>query len=234
MKRFVLCALAFAVLSCCVSTFAADNELTAQEKADGWLLLFNGKDLTGWKNNNGKPIAETAVEDGTIQTYKCGGYILVYDKPFGDFILKCDVKTGENCNSGIFLRIENLADPVNTGFEIQVADSKGKPTVGSYGSFYDIKPPSENPTNGVGNWDNFEIKFQGPNLSIKMNGKEILTTNLDEYTEPGKRDVPGDHKYKLNGKPRAIKDFARSGYLGFQDHQTRVWFKNVKLLPLDK
>ena len=41
------------------------------------------------------------------------------------------------------------------------------------------------------------------------------------------------HKFKLNGKPRAVKDFARSGYLGFQDHGHKVWYKNVKLLELE-
>ena len=42
-----------------------------------------------------------------------------------------------------------------------------------------------------------------------------------------------NHKYKLSGKNRAVKDFARTGYLGFQDHGHPVWYKNVKLLPLD-
>ena len=40
------------------------------------------------------------------------------------------------------------------------------------------------------------------------------------------------HKYKLNGQPRAVKDFARRGHLGFQDHGQKVWHKNVKLLAL--
>ena len=213
--------------------FAADNELTPEEKAEGWLLLFNGKDHTGWINNNGKPIT-SKIEDGALQTFKCGGYILTYDKPFGDFVLKCDVKMDDPCNSGIFLRMENLKDPVNTGFEIQVLTPiKDEPSIHSHGAFYDVKAPTERVGKGPGQWDRFEIRFVGPELSIKVNEKEILKANLDDYAEPGKRDADGDHKFKLDGKPRALKDFARSGYIGFQDHGHKCWYKNVKLLPLD-
>ena len=41
------------------------------------------------------------------------------------------------------------------------------------------------------------------------------------------------HKYKLKGEPRAVKDFARKGYLGFQDHGHKVWYKNVKIRELE-
>lgn len=232
--RFFPIALLLTALWVSANAFAADNELTEAEKKDGWLLLFNGKNHDGWINNNGKPII-SAIEDGCLQTYKCGGYILTYDKAFGDFVFKCDVKMDEVCNSGIFLRIENLKNPVNTGFEIQVHTSAkdAKPTVNSHGSLYDVKAASENPNKGPGEWESLEITFIGPKLSVKQNGKEILTANLDDYDEPGKRDVPGNHKFVLDGKPRAIKDFARTGYLGFQDHNHKCWYKNVKLLPLD-
>ncbi len=217
-----------------MNAFAADNELTDAEKEAGWLLLFNGKDHAGWKNDNDKPIV-SKIEDGTLQTFKCGGYILTYDKPFGDFVLKCDVKQSDPCNSGIFLRMENVKDPVNTGFEIQVgARAKdGKPNVNSHGALYDIKAVSEDTGKGPGEWDHFEITMIGPKLTINLNGKDVLEADLDEYAEPGQRDAEGSHKYTLDGKPRAIKDFARSGYIGFQDHDYECWFKNVKLLPLD-
>ena len=42
------------------------------------------------------------------------------------------------------------------------------------------------------------------------------------------------HKYKLDGVSRAIADFAREGYLGFQDHGHPVWYRNVKILPLEE
>ncbi|MDR1491856.1 MAG: DUF1080 domain-containing protein [Planctomycetaceae bacterium] len=217
------------------SVFAADNELTPSEKADGWRLLFNGKDYADWKNNNGKPIT-SKVEEESIQTNNCGGYILVYDKEFGNFILKCDVKMSAPCNSGIFLRIENLKDPVNTGFEIQVATAgpDEKPSVNGVGSLYDVKAPNKIATNGAGKWDHYEVQFVGDQLTVALNGTKILNADLQDYKEPGKRDAEGNHKYVKDGKPRALTDFAKKGYIGFQDHGHKVWIKNVKLLELDE
>ena len=71
-------------------------------------------------------------------------------------------------------------------------------------------------------------------MSVKVNGELVCEMDADEFDQPGERAIEGDHKYELDGKKRAVKDFARSGYLGFQDHGHPVWYKNVKLLPLDK
>ncbi|MDR1959875.1 MAG: DUF1080 domain-containing protein [Planctomycetaceae bacterium] len=232
MKRFSLLLLLPFFLSPCL-TLAADNELTPEEQKEGWLLLFNGKDYTGWINNNGKPVV-SQVEDGAMQTYKCGGYILTYDKLFGDFILTCDVKMDKTCNSGIFLRIEDRKDPVNTGFEIQVGTTGEKLDVHAHGALYDVKAPSKAAGKEPGEWDHFEIKFAGSELSVKLNGEEVVKANLDDYSEPGKRDIDGNHKFTKDGKPRALKDFARTGSIGFQDHDHKCWYKNVKLLPLEK
>jgi len=212
-----------------------DNRLSRQERRDGWQLLFNGENYDGWKNNNGKPIA-SQVEDGCMQTFKCGGYILTYDKEFANFIIVCDVKMDDECNSGIFLRMEDIADPVNTGFEIQVHTSKPdeKPTVNSVGSLYDIKAPTKNASKGAGQWDHYEIKFVGKKISIKLNEEEVTVADLDDYKEPGKRDIDGNHKYVKDGKPRALADFATKGYIGFQDHDHKVWIKNIKILELDE
>ena len=211
-----------------------DNRLTREERRAGWQLLFNGENYDGWKNNNDKPIA-SEVEDGCIQPYKCGGYVLTYDKEFGNFTLVCDVKMDTQCNSGIFLRMENLKDPVNTGFEIQILASRpdSPPTPNSVGSLYDVKAPTKNASKGAGQWDHYEVTFVGKKINVKLNGEEVVAANLEDYKEPGKRDVPGNHKFVLDGKPRILNDFAVKGYLGFQDHGDKCWIKNVKILELN-
>ena len=75
------------------SALAGDNELTKAEKADGWKLLFNGKDHTGWKCNNGKPIAST-IEYGALMPYKSGGYLIIHEKPVGDGASAGDFELG--------------------------------------------------------------------------------------------------------------------------------------------
>jgi hypothetical protein len=86
----------------------------------------------------------------------------------------------------------------------------------------------------TGEWNHVEIKCQGPHIRVKLNGEEVSSINCDDFDKPGVCPDGKPHKYKLKGEPRAVKDFARSGYLGFQDHGQKVWYKNVKLLDLSK
>lgn len=224
-------ALLLAVTVFTSSVPAADNSLTEAEKKDGWQLLFNGKDLTGWKCNNDKPI-NTKVEEGSIVPYKSGGYLVIHEKQFGDFVLKCDVMWKDpRCNSGIFMRVEDPNNPVHTGFEVQVmaGDKTGKHEMGA---IYDLATTTKNAGNADGEWNSIEIRCQGPLISVKVNGEKVSEINCDDFTEPGLCPDGQMHKYKLNKEPRAVKDFARKGFLGFQDHGHKVWYKNVKLLEL--
>lgn len=219
------------VLGSATTVSAEENSLTPEEKAAGWTLLFNGKDLTGWKCSNDKPI-QTQVEDGSLVPYKSGGYLIINEKQFGDFVLKCDVRWEDpRCNSGIFFRVEDPKNPVNTGFEIQVMSGKG---TGKHdlGAIYDLAPTSKNAGKPDGEWNSIEIRCKGPEISVKVNGEQVSSINCDDFDKPGVCPDGQKHKYKLNGQPRAVKDFARRGYLGFQDHGHKVWYRNVKLLEL--
>ena len=71
-----------------------------------------------------------------------------------------------------------------------------------------------------------------PVYSVTLNGKEVARLDCDQFDRPGVCPDGEPHKYQLDGKPRAVKDFARAGYLGFQDHGHKVWYRNVKLLQL--
>lgn len=206
---------------------AADNELTSEEQGDGWMLLFNGRDLGGWKNNDGKPVAAT-IEDGAINVHNTGGYLLVYDQEFGDFVLKCDVKMSPaECNSGVFVRTSDLADPVNSGLEVQVYDGDID-ALHDFGAIYDLVAASKDATKGQGEWNSLEIRCEGPNVSVQVNGEEVATLDCDKLDKPGLRGDGTPHKFA--GK--AIKDFARSGYIGLQDHGHELWYKNLKLKKL--
>ena len=207
---------------------AAENELTPAEKKAGWKLLFNGKDATGWMCNNGKTPADSVIEDGTIMPYKSGGYVLIHKRQFGDFILKCDVKMPAKCNSGIFFRIGNPKKPVQTGFEVQVMNGKGKGRH-DFGAIYDLVAPSKNNLKPTGEWNSVEIRCFGPYINVTVNGEKVAAMNCDKWTEPRKRPDGSRHKFRS-----AIKDFPRKGYLGFQDHGAKVWYRNVKILELKR
>ena len=83
--------------------------------------------------------------------YKSGGYIIIHEKPFADFVLKCDVRWEDpRCNSGIFFRVEDPNNPVHTGFEIQVmsGDKTGKH---EFGAIYDLTATTKNAGKETGN-----------------------------------------------------------------------------------
>lgn len=227
MRNIAISAMVLSLSFLAVQTAAAaDNELTPEEKAAGWKLLFNGKDHTGWKCNNGKKIA-SPIEEGALVPHRSGGYLIVYDQPFSDFVLKCDVRMGEECNSGVFFRVGDLKNPVQSGFEAQILAGPADP-YHSFGAIYDLVPPSKQLAKGAGEWNTLEITCKGPDIRIAVNGETVAQMNCDEWTEPRKRPDGTSHKFL-----KAVKDFPRKGYIGLQDHGHKVWFKNIKIRELD-
>jgi hypothetical protein len=223
-----LAALVAPIMALGAAATAADNQLTPQEKADGWVLLFDGKSPAGWMAGD-KPLPATNVQDGAINPKASGAYVSHYKDPFGDFVLACDFRVSPGCNSGIFFRVGDLKDPVQSGFEIQVLDSarKGKPGRNDSGALYDAVAPSVNAMKPVGDWNHMEITARGSRVNVVLNGQPIVDADLDRWTEPHQN--PDGSKNKFD---KALKDFPRKGYVGLQDHGHDAWFKNIKIKPL--
>jgi len=191
---------------------------------DSFQSLFDGKSGTGWITSEGKPLPKANVQPDGINPHSSGGYIVVYEKPFGDFVLDFDYKITTGCNSGVFLRVGDLKDPVMTGLEVAIDDTTGN-GMHDPGAFYDLVAPRTNAQKPAGQWNHMTITAKGPKITIALNGEDVSQIDLDQWTEPGKRPDGSSHKFE---KVR-IKDLNRPGYLGFQDHGSDCWFKNVKL-----
>ncbi len=207
-----------------LTLLAGDNELTEQEKKDGWILLFDGKSPAGWTN-----LKPANIEEGAINPFKSGNYVTYASDRYADFVLACDFKVSPKCNSGIFIRTGNAKDPVQTGIEIQVLDSAGKEKPGKHdaGAIYDLVAPTKNPMKPAGEWNHIEITCNKNKISVALNGEAVADMDLDQWTEAGKG--PDGAKNKFT---KALKDFPREGLLGFQDHGQPAWFKNVKVKKL--
>lgn len=228
-----ICVLTAWVLGVSVSSGFAEeplNTLTEKERKAGWELLFNGKDYTGWMCNNGKEIA-SPIEDHAMVPYKSGGYLILHKEPVSDFILKCDVKMPKQCNSGIFFRVADPKDPVQTGFEMQVMTGDGT-GYHDFGAVYDLAKPAINAASPSGEWTAVKIVCEGPHVQVIVNGKVTTEVDLSEFTEVGKRPDGTKHKFSKHGQP--VADWPHKGYFGFQDHGHPVWYRNVKLLNLTK
>lgn len=203
-----------------------DNELTDQEKAEGFILLFNGKDLQGWhRPTNG--FGGWHVDDSALALSKGGGMIYANEK-FGNFVLKIDFKMSKGCNSGVFIRVGDERDEVQTGMEIQVQDDYGKkPNRHSCGSIYDLVAPSKIAVKPVGDWNSYVITAKDNNITVELNGEMVSAIDVDKWDTAGKQPDGSKNKYKM-----AVKDFPRTGLIGLQDHGRPVWFKNIKVKPL--
>ena len=200
------------------------NSLSKKEMQKGWKLLFDGKTLNGWILD--KPDS-WIVKDGTISR-SGGGYIWTKER-FGNFILDLEYKISPKCNSGVFIRTADLKDPVQTGIEMQIIDSelKKEPGKNDCGSIYDCLAPSTNAMKSVGEWNRIIITCKDNLINIVMNDKKIIDMDLNKWTESNKN--PDGTKNKFD---KALKDFSREGYIGFQDHGFPVWFRNVKIKKL--
>jgi Domain of Unknown Function (DUF1080) len=209
---------------------AADNELTDKEKADGWILLFDGKTLDGWMTSSETP-SKTPVEDSCINPHKCGGYMMVHKEMWGDFILSCDFKISKGCNSGIFIRTSTLKprpgkDVGYNGIEVAIDDTKGA-GFHDTGALYDLVKPSKEMRKPTGEWNHIVITCNKNVIEVELNGEKVTKMDLDEWTKPNQRPDGSAHKFDI-----AYKDHPRKGYIGLQDHGANCWYKNVKLMPL--
>ena len=209
---------------------AADNSLTPLERELGWTLLFDGKTSKGWLAD-GKKLSKTQVIDGSINPHKAGGYMLVYERPFEDFVLSLDFKISPKCNSGVFLRTWPLEprpgkDLGFNGIEVAIDDTS---TAGFHdtGALYDLVKPARNAMKPVGEWNHLLVVCDGPQIIIEINGQTVTETRLSDWTEPLKRPDGSPHKFDV-----AYKDHPRRGYVGLQDHGSDCWYKNIKLLEL--
>src|SRR6185312_13800576 len=97
-----------------------------------------------------------------------------------------DYKLSKGCNSGVFLRVGDLGDPVNTGIEVALDDTTGTSYVDP-GAFYDLVPPNANVQKPAGQWNHMTIRAVGPVLAVSLNDKDVSRINLDEWTVTGKR-----------------------------------------------
>ncbi|MFV2065398.1 MAG: family 16 glycoside hydrolase [Pirellulales bacterium] len=200
----------------------------------GWVTLFDGTSLDHWQTG---PDRSWVVEDGAIalqREFDGKEHNLDYlwtRKPYRDFVLDIEFKVPQKANSGVFLRTSDLKDPVYTGLELQVTNSYGRPTLtrgGTVGAMYDLKAPKADAAKPAGQWNTCRVTCRGPHIVVEVNGRKVNELDLDQWTEPHKN--PDGSKNKF---PRAIKDFSRRGYIGLQDHGRPVWYRNIRIQPLD-
>lgn len=166
------------------------------------------------------------LEDGVlICKGQAGGWIGTKTDDYGDFILKLDFNVPKEGNSGVYIRTPANGDGAYTGMEIQVIDDDAKhwgqlQTWQHAGSIYHEVAPSVRATREGGEWQTMCIVARGPEIDIYINGIQIIDENLDEHTTS-------------SSSAPALKDRPRVGYIGFQNHDGDIRYRNVRVKRLD-
>lgn len=223
----IITALFVAALVLASALYAAVNVLSPAEKTAGWKLLFDGKTLNGWKATGDSK--GWVVEDGMIANLAKRGGVLATKTQFGDFTLSVDLKYVKGANSGIFFRWSDLADPVQTGIELQILDSYGKETPDrhDFAAVYDCLAPTKIACKPAGEWNNVLLTSRKNRIFVDVNGKRVVNMDLSRWTTPHENPDGTPNKFRT-----AYKDMPRTGYIGFQDHGSKIWFRNVKIRSL--
>ena len=178
-----------------------------RDATEGWIPLFNGKDLSGWKPRNPDLPNGWKVVDGVFVNTPPSTDIMT-EKEFYDFDLYVEVKPEERTNSGLYLR---------DIYEVQILNSYGKPISENVcGALYRRIAPAVNACKPAGEWQTFEVTLVGRRLTVVHNGQKVhdaVDVGPLGTGNAGKRsDAPGP--LRLQG-----------------DHQ-EVSFRNIRIRPL--
>lgn len=199
-------------------------ELTAEEKAEGYELLFNGKDLDNWIGNK----TDYVVEDNAIAIYPTGkghGNLLTA-KEYSDFVFRFEFQLTPGANNGLGIHTPSTGDAAYGGKEIQILDNDA-PVYAKlepyqyHGSVYGILPAKRGYLKPVGEWNQQEVYVKGDHIRVVLNGTVILDGDLKKATKNGtmdKKDHPGLNRH--------------TGHIGFLGHGTVVRFRNIRIKDL--
>lgn len=217
------------------------NILSAEEKAQGWILLFDGKTLTGWKGYNKDSIpVRWMVKNGAIQTAgesdhikkdsELTGDIITVDQ-FDNFELTWEWKMTPQGNSGMIYHVVEGKYPETfaTGPEYQMLDDKGWPEklkdVQLTGSDYDMYPAQNANLKPIGEWNKSRIVANGAHVEHWLNGTKVVEYEL--WSKDWKERVK-------KSKWTAYPDYglSKTGHIALQFHGAEVYFRALKIKKL--
>lgn len=152
---------------------AEPNTLTPEELAEGWILLFDGESLFGWRAASE---ANWAVENGVISVSEGDKGLLVTAAQFGNYELKVDFRSAPGANSGVFLRTSpKPTDVTSKCYELNIADASDNPF--PTGSFVERQRCQGD--HDSSDWQTFHVTADGGHFVVKLDGKTVL-----DYTDP--------------------------------------------------
>ena len=194
------------------------NVLGAEEKKDGFRLLFDGKTMNGWKYRRADGMKSWSVQNGMLcnvlkvdreGNFTEHGTDIFTEEKFKDFVLRYEYQVAPKSNSGLYLRGRH---------ELQILDDaqSGKAELGGNGAVYNVKAVSQFASRRAGQWQTAEARIVGNKISLVLNG---VTVHQDVVCDRG----TGSHLDDQVGEP---------GPILLQGDHGAVAFRNIRIKPL--
>ena len=200
-------------------------ELPAEEKKEGFKILFDGSDLDQWVGNKKDYVVEN--NELVIRPSEGGGGGNLYTKDeYSDFNFRFDFLLTPGANNGLGIRAPLEGDAAYEGMELQILDNdaeiyKDLHIYQYHGSVYGVIPAKRGYLKPVGQWNSEEVIVKGTKIKVILNGEVILDGDIQDARDHGtadKRDHPGLKRDK--------------GHIGFLGHGSVLKFRNIRIKPL--
>lgn len=220
--RFSLCCLLLILQGLINLPAHAADAPVAADKEEGFVALFNGKDMTGWVGNVTGYVPQA---DGSLECIPEKGHGNLYtEKEYANFVLRFDFKLTPGANNGLGIRTPKEGDAAYVGMELQILDDpapvyKNIQPWQHHGSIYNVvaaKPGHLKPT---GEWNSQEVIADGRHIKVILNGTTIVDANLDDVKDPE----------TLKKHPGLAR---KSGHIGFLGHGSPLSFRNIRIKEL--
>ena len=198
--------------------------LPAVAAETGFVSLFDGKTLNGWKLL-GKGGDGYLVQDGKIVCPPGGGGNLFTEKQYRDFVLRFEFQLVDGSNNGLGIRSPLVSGSVAyEGMELQIIDNNSERYKDiqpwqKHGSLYNVFPAKTGFLKKPGEWNEQEVTVKGRTVKIVLNGHTILDVNLDAVTDP-----------EVLAKHPGLK--RETGHIGFLGHDEPIEFRNIRIKEL--
>lgn len=177
--------------------------LSKDDVQKGWIELFDGQTMFGWKPNND---VNWSIQDGVIRANEGEPGLLMTTAPFADFELRFEARLEKDGNSGVFLRsLFNPRDPAADCYELNICDSHPAFRTGSLVG----RAQAAEATTGEGTWRSYYVRAEGPHIVVQIDGKQVLDFN------------------------DSSQHIRKSGFIGLQKNKGLAEYRSVFLRPLN-
>ena len=213
------------------------NALTPEEVAEGFVLLFNGKDLTGWVGD----IEGYAPVNGAINVNSNFGGNLYTEKEYRNFVYRFEFRfLEEGVNNGVGIRTPFDVDAAYDAMcECQILDHDAPMYADLHeyqvhGSVYGVVPAKRIVHKPLGQWSQEEIVVKGDNVKVTVNGEVIVDANVREACQGHNVAPEGaeENPYTVDHRDHPGM-FNERGHISFCGHGHGLQFKNVRILELE-